>query len=580
MDEEFLAELRQCFFEDSLESFEKTEACFIDLEKQNNIEENLDEISRVFHNIKGGAKSIGFNELGDFCHITEDLIVAIKKNELPLNSSNIDCLLKSNDLLKESLSLLENNQLPKNYFKQHENKINSIINKENTSGVGELKVVPEDTAQIQEQIQPLEKPAEKNININNTKVINELKVKPNLKTAPRPNLGNQSIKMPLNKIDNLINLFGEQSINLSRLNNLSKDINKDSIKEFRGALDSLNKLTHDLQQTVLSLRMIKVDKLFSRLERVVRETAKQVNKKIVFHTNGKDSELDKTIVDALLDPLTHMVRNAVDHGIESDSTSRIFSGKDEIGNITLSAMRRGGNFVIELTDDGKGMDKDKLVAKAVEKGIINSKDEIKENDIFSLIFKKGFSSAEQLTDVSGRGVGMDVVNQMISKLRGHCEINSVVGEGSVFTITLPLSLAMINGTLVRANQQNYVIPNSDFCQTAQIQGYMIKESNINDYCLEYSGSVYPLLPLHNILSSDYNKKFEDNNYVALFVDYKKDKFAILLDDLVSQEKIILKKVDEEIESINGILGGAILGDGNVVLVLEVKEIIENYLMVS
>jgi two-component system, chemotaxis family, sensor kinase CheA len=392
------------------------------------------------------------------------------------------------------------------------------------------------------------------------------------------------IRINLNKIDNLLDYFGEQLILQSTLEFAKNNVveNEDLILK---TITQLNKITYDLQQNAISLRMLSVKNVFGKMERIVRDTSRNLNKKIEFIVSGENHELDKTIVDSIVDPLTHMVRNAVDHGIEATSEERIKAGKPEYGRVWLNAYHKGGFFNIEIKDDGKGLDKNRILEKAIKNGLIKPNHNLKDEEIYNLIFESGFSTKEKATEVSGRGVGMDVVKHSVNKLKGTCSLSSNPGKGSTFLIKLPLTLAIFNGMIIEENSEVFIFPNSDIEEAIVVKKDQIRELNNHEKIFKFNDEVISAVKLSSIMPIGLKNRFKkpqenDNtaktNYSALITSHKGRRYAILVDELMSQQRIVLKNLGKEIENLPGVAGGTILGNGKVALILETSGLLNSY----
>jgi two-component system chemotaxis sensor kinase CheA len=367
----------------------------------------------------------------------------------------------------------------------------------------------------------------------------------------------------------LLNSFGEQVLLNSRLGHLLSDIDNNKT-EILATYDQVNKIVSELHQSILSLRTLKLEGIFNRLERVARETSKAVGKKIEFIKVGSDLELDKSIVDSLIDPLTHMVRNSIDHGVEK-TIDREKLGKNIVGKVTLNAYKQGNSFFIQIIDGGKGLNRHNILSKAIEKGIAKPDRKYLDTEIFNFIFANGFSTKDSASEVSGRGVGMDVVNTMISDLKGSCEIKSTLGEGTTFTIRLPMSLAMFNGSIVHIGKHSCVVPNSDFIETGRYEN--IESQQSSERLIKFKNRIVRAIDLSEELNIP--MAIEGNDSMAIITKYKSEEYAFLISKMIRQEKIVLKKLDDDLKNVGGVSGGGILSDGQIALVLDLNLIIEN-----
>ena len=382
------------------------------------------------------------------------------------------------------------------------------------------------------------------------------------------------IRISLDKIDEMVNYFGEQVILQSTLEYAKEDLeaNADLI---RRTISQLSKITYDLQQTAISLRMVSIKTLFSKLERIVRDGSKSLGKEIEFVKYGDDCELDKNIMESIIDPLTHMVRNSVDHGIELPD-DRAMSEKPRQGKVEMKAYPRGGFFYIEINDDGKGLDRDKIIEKAIAKKLIPVNHGLPDSEIYNLIFMSGFSTKENATELSGRGVGMDVVKTAIESLKGTCTIHSTPGQGTSFVIRLPQSLAIFNGMIVRINQNRYVLPNSD---VLEIIPYIESQSRLleNRRIMDFKGEVIQLIDMVSTFKVMKNENIlsENEEPTVLVVAHNQKKYGLVVNELFSQQRVVHKNIGVEVKKVKGISGGTILGDGKVALIIAPGELIAN-----
>jgi two-component system chemotaxis sensor kinase CheA len=334
----------------------------------------------------------------------------------------------------------------------------------------------------------------------------------------------------------------------------------------------LAKITRSLQELALSMRMVSVKGSFQKMARLVRDLARKSNKEIEFETDGEDTELDRNMVEAIADPLVHMVRNAVDHGVEPPA-DRAAAGKSRQGHVKLSAAHEGGSVVITLKDDGRGLNVDKILKKAIERGLVTANDNLTESEIFQLIFLPGFSTAEKVTDVSGRGVGMDVVRTNIEALRGNVDISSQLGVGTVFRVRLPLTLAIIDGMVVRAGEERFIVPTIAITESVQAEEKKITVVQGRSELINLRGDLVPICRLNRLFRIQ--KAIEDlQSGILVVVESKGRRAALLVDELMGQQQVVIKSLGSVFSKVKGISGGAILGDGRVNLILDVDGLIE------
>jgi two-component system chemotaxis sensor kinase CheA len=336
------------------------------------------------------------------------------------------------------------------------------------------------------------------------------------------------------------------------------------------ALVQLGKIVRDLQEMSLSLRMVPIAASFQKMTRIVRDLSHRLGKQIHLETEGEDTELDKTVVDQIGDPLLHMVRNSVDHGIETPE-ERIAAGKSPEGTICLKAYHQGGNFIIEIQDDGKGLDRDRILRKAIERGIVSESDNLSDEDIYGLIFAAGFSTAEQVTDVSGRGVGMDVVRRNVEALQGSISIRSQMGKGCRMIVRLPLTLAILDGLLVRVSSDSYVVPLLSVVESIKPNSTDVQKVMGKGEVITLRGEIVPLLRLDRILSLQRNHVASDDGLLVIVEDQGR-KYALVVDELLGQQQVVIKNLETNFQKVPGVAGATILGDGRVALILDINGI--------
>jgi len=380
-----------------------------------------------------------------------------------------------------------------------------------------------------------------------------------------------SIRVGVEKVDQLINLVGELVITQAMIEQRISNLDPVHHEALINSVSQLTRNTRDLQESVMSIRMMPMDFVFSRFPRMVRDLAGKLGKKVDFVTVGAATELDKGLIERIVDPLTHLVRNSVDHGIEIPA-NRKKAGKSESGTLTLSAAHKGGSIVIEVTDDGAGLNRDKILAKAQSNGLAVSEN-MSDNEVYSLIFAPGFSTAEVVTDVSGRGVGMDVVKRNITAMGGVVEIRSALGFGTTISISLPLTLAILDGMSVSLGKSIYVVPLNLIVETLQPRAEDIKTVTGEGRMVHVRGEYLPIIALHSLFNhpTDITDPTE-GVLVLLEADGKKS--ALFVDRLVGQQQVVIKSLETNFKKIPGVSGATIMGDGSVALILDVTAIIQ------
>lgn len=378
-----------------------------------------------------------------------------------------------------------------------------------------------------------------------------------------------SIRVSVDKVDQIINLVGELIITQSMLDQTVSEMSEQagaSSGSLQNGMSLLQRNARDLQEAVMSIRMIPMEFVFSRFPRVVRDTASKLGKEIELITEGKSTELDKSLVERITDPLTHLVRNSLDHGVELPEVREAL-GKPRSGKLTLSARHQGGNILIEVKDDGAGMDRDRLLAKARENGLSVS-DTMSDEEVFQLIFAPGFSTAAQVTDVSGRGVGMDVVKRNIQGMGGRVEIQSKKGEGTNTRIVLPLTLAILDGMSIRVGGETFILPLSTVLESLQPAKDDMYAMAGDDVVLKVRDEYLPVIAIHEVLDVE-NAITDPTKSIAVIVQGEGRRYAMLVDELVGQQQVVVKNLEDNYRKVPGISAATILGDGSVALILDI-----------
>ncbi|GAB3738084.1 chemotaxis protein CheA [Silanimonas algicola] len=376
-----------------------------------------------------------------------------------------------------------------------------------------------------------------------------------------------SIRVQASKVDMLINLVGELVITQAMLKQVGTGIEGPLAERLLAGLETLERNTRDLQEAVISVRMLPVDAVFKRFPRLVRDLAGRLGKQVTLKTFGESTELDKGLIEKISDPMVHLVRNAIDHGLET-TEDRIKAGKDPVGTITLAASHQGGNIIIEVSDDGKGLNRDRILAKAREKGI-PVPDNPSDADVWNLIFAPGFSTAEAVTDLSGRGVGMDVVRRNIQSLGGETVLESVTGKGTKVTIKLPLTLAILDGMTVGVGDEVFVLPLGYVIESMKPSGENVRTVNADGRVLKVRGEYLPMVHLGNHFGMGGAERPE----ITVIVEGDGQKLAIEVDALIGQQQVVVKSLETNYRRIDGISGATILGDGRVALILDVPGLV-------
>lgn len=383
-----------------------------------------------------------------------------------------------------------------------------------------------------------------------------------------------SIRVGIDKIDALINMVGELVITQSMLGQLGAgldDIDSPRTEQLRDGLAQLERNTRELQESVMRIRMLPISFAFNRLPRLVHDLSARLDKKVQLRLSGEQTELDKTVMEKIGDPLVHLVRNALDHGIE-DAQGRVAAGKDPTATVHLNAFHKGGNIVIEISDDGRGLNAAKILDRARERGLVGFQDNLSEDQIFDLIFEPGFSTADSVSDVSGRGVGMDVVRRNIKELGGAVDVCSRAGEGTTFVIRLPLTLAILDGQLVQVTGQTYVVPLVSIVESLQIKPELVNQVAGQSLVYKLRDEYVPMIRLAEVFGLDVGDEAVPGGLLVV-VEGESQKIGLIVDDLLSQQQVVIKSLEMNYQRVPGVSGATILGDGTVALILDVGALV-------
>ena len=381
-----------------------------------------------------------------------------------------------------------------------------------------------------------------------------------------------SIRVDTAKIDKLINLVGELVITQSMLSDLGSRFEIKQLPVLLERVAQLERNTREIQERVMGIRMLPIGTAFSRFPRLVRDLSTKAGKKIQLVLSGEETELDKTVIESIGDPLTHLVRNSADHGLEPPE-ERLDNNKSEVGTIRLNAFHEGGNICITVEDDGRGLNRDKIVAKAVKQGLIGENEKLSDDQIWPLIFRPGFSTAEKVTDVSGRGVGMDVVKRNIEALGGTVSIKTVTGKGTTFTLKLPLTLAIIEGMTVRVGKETYIVPLLSILESIQPTREMIKTIVAKGELVNVRGAYLPLMRLYEVFRLEPDLS-DPTKAILLILETERERVAVMVDEILGQQQVVIKSMEQNFRKVEGVAGATILGDGTVGFILDVRGLLE------
>ena len=574
------AELLREFVSESQEHLQNIELGVLVLEENPNSSETLASIFRAFHTFKGGSGLLNLTPVNRLAHELESLLDLARQQKLAINSKIINLILEGGDVLKQFTNEIDRQLSGQNNPGSMVIPYQGLIGRVRAAVATEPGQAPLASA-TKELVPnggffpiPLASAAAEPSAENGTPAGAAAKASPGA-SGPEPGARAPStaaavVKVATQKLDSLVDLVGEMVIAQSLVAQ-DETLKRLENERLTRNLAQLGRITNELQRTAMSLRMVPIRSTFQKMNRLVRDLAAKQGKSVELFLEGEETELDRTIVEQLNDPLVHMIRNAVDHGIEAPA-ARLERQKPAQGSIRLSAYHQGGNIVIEIKDDGGGLNRDRILAKAIEKGLINENESLTENEIFRLIFAPGFSTAVTVTDISGRGVGMDVVRRNIEQLRGKVEIRSVRGHGSTFTIFLPLTLAIIDGLMVSVGVHRYILPTLLVRESFRPTAAMLSTVHERGEMVNVRGRLVPLLRLYDYFGIAPQSK-DPTQSIVVVVGSGHENRCLLVDQLLGKQEVVIKSLGETFKQNSALAGAAILGDGRVGLILDVDYLV-------
>jgi two-component system chemotaxis sensor kinase CheA len=563
------------FIAESCEHIESAEAGLLELETKPGDKEVLNLIFRAFHTIKGMAGFLNLVEIGSLAHLTENLLDMARKGELLLVGARSDILFESIDLMKKMIDTLKVAIETQSGVPIQEN-LPILLKKLEAAASGNAAESPQPNnsqSDLHETAEPKSSPvpAEPKTDGVSQEDGPRNDVESPKGTDHKISAADEKIKVSTTRLDDLVNMAGELVIAQLMV---AEEAASGTISQYElnRKVSHQGKIIREIQELSMSMRMVQISGVFQKMTRLVRDVSRKAEKQIDFVTEGEETELDRSIVDKIADPLIHMLRNSVDHGVESPEKRRQ-AGKDPVGKIELRAFHQAGNIVIEIEDDGKGLDKERILKKAIDNGIVDAEQQLTDDQIYKLIFHAGLSTAEKITSVSGRGVGMDVVKKNIESLRGRVDITSTPGKGTIFTIRLPLTLAMIDGQVVTVGENRYIVPINAIIGTLRPQADQISTVQGRFEMVLVRGELMPLIRLYRLFSV--TPKTEDPTEALLvIVEDDERKCCLLVDDLLAQQRVVIKNLGDGLGKVDCASGGAIMGDGKVSLILDIPSVIK------
>ncbi|HSR67178.1 MAG TPA: chemotaxis protein CheA [Acidobacteriota bacterium] len=584
------ADLMEEFIAESGEAIDAAEAALLDLEGNPDDMEGINTVFRSFHTIKGTSAFLGLDRVSRLAHLAENLFQRIRERRIECAGGFADLALRSVDVLGELLKAvkagLESGQpveLPSDFAR-----VCRILEDPEGNGItadGEAEpAAPVShrlgdilvsrgavTREVVEEVEATRGDEPLGMALVRSRKVKASDVAQALRSQKQANSQKSSLRVRTDRLDRLIDMIGELVIAQSMVAQDRLLLNQRNYSLAR-KVNHAGKIIRELQDLSLSMRMVPLRPTFQKMTRLVRDLARKEGKQIEFITMGEDTEIDRNMVDVIGDPLVHMVRNACGHGLESPR-ERQEAGKSRAGSLWLSARQSGGNVVVELRDDGRGLDRGKIIEKAVQKGLIESGQDLSDREAFELVFAAGFSTAEEITDVSGRGVGMDVVRRNVESLHGRVQVASERGRGATFTMVLPLTLAIADGMLVQVGEERFIIPAIDIHISFRPEKAALSTVSGRGEMVMLRRELLPLYRLNRLFKIPGASR-NPTQAILVVVGEGERRCALMVDDLLGQQQVVAKSLGGGIDPVPGVSGGAILGDGRVGLIIDTEELVE------
>ncbi len=583
------------FLQESEEGLGEADDVLMSIEESGAEPEKVNSLFRTFHTIKGVAGFLELKEITMLAHTTETMLNLVREGELEIHGPVLDLVFDSTEMMRNMLADVKTaieqstNLAPMAGQPELLKKLSAVIERKEVNEetlplaqAGEKlgEILPRPPTMIPQSVIQDALVSQKDTGrrlgeeLVATGAAKPKQVSQALRAQNRAD-GNsaskikETVKVDLDRVDNLVEMIGELVIVESMVVN-SPEISGIVSQKVRNYLGQLGKITHDLQDVGMRMRMVPVRGVFQKMARMVRDLSRKSGKDIRFVSSGEGTEMDRSMVERVTDPLVHMIRNSVDHGIEP-SEDRVKAGKPKTGTVSLSAYHEGGSVVIEIADNGRGLDKENILKKAIKQGLISEGEVLSDDAIYKLIFAPGFSTAKQVTEISGRGVGMDVVKKNLDAMRGRVSITSTPGEGSTFKLILPLTLAIIEGMLVASGSEKYIIPTLSIVESIQPEPSMLVTFAEKGELMNVRGQVIPLIRLDALFSIPDAKKNSMEGLIVI-VEGVGRKFGLFLDEVLTQQQVVIKTLGECLGKTEFVSGAAIMSDGRVGLILNIDEL--------
>ena len=576
-------DILQAFIDTGIELLESTEDTLMTLIKFGDnldIQEYLNTVMRNFHTIKGNAGFLGLGLIETVSHCAESVIEEMIEKRLPFEEGIVDLVMSVVDLLRDAIAKINRKEpLQAPPFTELTSKLRQILEidevfpEDKAGAIPVINLPPMSQQETNSKSSPsptsVEKEKESIPKLTASQAVEKPTQKPKqAQAANKQQEAAQDIRVSLPKLDMLIDLVGELVIAEAMVSH-HPSLNRPELDDLRNAARHLNRNIRELQELAMSLRMVPVSATFRRMIRVVRDIAKKLGKQVELEILGETTEVDKTLVERIADPMLHLIRNAMDHGLEGPE-ERKDMGKSPTGHITLEASHVGSEVWIQIIDDGRGLNREKILKKGIEKGIITEEqgESMPDADVWKLIMEAGFSTADQVTDVSGRGVGMDVVKRNIENLRGSIDVTSHTDNGSIFTLRIPLTLTIIDGLLVNVGNTFYALPTVAIQETLRPVPKNITRTMDGTEMLRIRKQLLPVVRLHLVYNIQPMTEYLTKG-MLLIVEQAGERFALFVDSVVGQQQIVVKALPESMNVVPHLSGCTILGDGQVGLIVDI-----------
>ena len=568
-----LGQFHDVFFAETREHIQDMEALFVSYQPENIELESINRVFRAAHSIKGGSGMFGFSALTDLTHLMENFLDLVRKEKAELTSAKIDTLLAALDVLSVTVDAYENNEaLDNSVISECKQQLSHLLDncehlEQADTDFGFFNTDDSDDFGFFATTEPSTDSPSNEPHDLHVHVATLTEESTNITTPANKQAMQQSIRVNTDKIDNLINIMGELVLADVMLQQVHCDTPKEHTQIHR-ALELINANIRYMQDAVMSMRMMPLSFIFNRFPRLLRELAKELNKEVNLDITGAETEIDKGMIEQLVDPLTHLIRNSIDHGVELPTT-REEIGKPRSATVTLAAQQKGSYIYISVKDDGMGLHKQKILETAYANNLIKSMD-LSDEDTWPLILQPGFSTATTVTNISGRGVGMDVVVKNIEALGGKLDIISESGKGATFTIRLPLTMAIIEGMKVACAGQIYIIPMHNIVESFRPTKEQVKTIT-DDYLINIREQYLPIVALHDLLHPEAYKPHPEES-IMMIIEVGHKRYCLHVDNLLGQQQVVIKSLEKNYKAVPCMSGATIMADGSVAFILDVEQL--------